>query len=363
MAGRSIRCWIMIALCVAALLVRSAGAQEQSSLVADFASLCENSDAIRNGYGCGFRVQAYHEMAQPTTTLRDVCPDFTTGSCSIVLLDYASINEDTEPEAWRQHLINIRCPPGTSDSMSEVHERDYGGLEDATTCEPCTPGFADLDGDPRTSCQMCPAGRFSGARSLLCLPCHAGSRAPAGASACISCTAGEYAPPVNDTCAPCAPGLFDHDRNPATPCATCAPGTYSNVTDLCVACEPGKHDHDSIPTTACRDCPARSESGDFPGTFARGNETQCHECASGMHDYDFQPATPCCPIACREGCTHRPGAEVIDEELFYPGDCIPFRVDRVTTSSADVQATLMTTGGIGIFMATAIMMVVPWVCT
>jgi hypothetical protein len=82
-----------------------------------------------------------------------------------------------------------------------------------------------------------------------------------------------------------------------------------------------------------------------------------------MHDYDFQPATPCCPIACREGCTHRPGAEVIDEELFYPGDCIPFRVDRVTTSSADVQATLMTTGGIGIFMATAIMMVVPWVCT
>ena len=110
--------------------------------------------------------------------------------------------------------------------MSEVDERDYEGLEEATTCEACEPGFADLDCDPRTPCHTCQAGRFSGARSVLCLPCDAGSRAPTAASACVSCTAGRYAPAVSDTCAPCAPGVFDHDRNPATPCTSCAPGTY-----------------------------------------------------------------------------------------------------------------------------------------
>ena len=214
--------------------------------------------------------------------------------------------------------------------MSEIDERDYEGLEEATTCEPCEPGSADLDGDPRTPCHMCQAGRFSGARSVLCLPCDAGSRAPAGASACVSCTAGKYAPAVSDTCAPCAPGVFDHDRSPATPCVSCAPGTYllqsicitplcfslsvslspylslcvclcvslcaslavyvslsvyvsqkyigrsrySDSIDLCVGCEPGKYDHDSAPTTPCQDCPARSQSGDFRGTFAPGNDTR-----------------------------------------------------------------------------------------
>jgi hypothetical protein len=317
-------------------------AAAQSTLLGDFAPLCENSAAIRNNYGCGFTVHAYHELAEPATQLSDVCPEFTIGACSTALLDYSS----SDPTVRAQVETNKRCDPGTADTMSEVSERDYAGLEEATSCEPCSPGTADLDGDPRTACQECPGGRFSGARSILCLPCRAGTRAAARASSCVACAAGEYAPPVNDTCAPCAPGVFDHDRDPSTPCATCPLGTYSNTTDLCVACEAGKHDHDRVSTTACLACPSRSD--DFPGTFTAGNETLCHECAPGTHDFDYRPATPCCPVACRQGCTHRAGMQTADAQLFYPGDCVPFLVDRSTASSARRQAIpLAVTGGGG----------------
>lgn len=304
------------------------GADAQSSLIGDFAPLCENSLAIRNGYGCSFLVHSYHTLATPTSQLRDVCPLFTIGACSAALLDYNSIDS----ERRRQHNINTRCAPGTFDTMPEVGDRDYEGLEEATSCVPCIPGFADLDGDPRTPCTSCPGGRFSGARSILCLPCRAGSKADAGSSACTSCAAGEYTPWVNDTCTPCAPGVFDHDRDPSTTCAACPPGTYSNSTDLCVACPAGKHDHDSVPTTACRNCATLDVYGGFTGTYTGGNETLCHQCSAGMHDFDVNPATPCCPVACRRGCTHQPDAP--SDVLFYPGDCIPFLVMKTTASAA-----------------------------
>ena len=44
-------------------LVRSGAGQ---SLIEDFATLCEQSDAIRNGYGCGFRLQARHTHSDPS---------------------------------------------------------------------------------------------------------------------------------------------------------------------------------------------------------------------------------------------------------------------------------------------------------
>ena len=38
----------------------------QSVLIEDFATLCEQSDAIRNGYGCGFRLQVRYTHSDPS---------------------------------------------------------------------------------------------------------------------------------------------------------------------------------------------------------------------------------------------------------------------------------------------------------
>ncbi|KAI0645399.1 hypothetical protein C8Q79DRAFT_910527 [Trametes meyenii] len=93
------------------------------------------------------------------------------------------------------------------------------------------------------SCNLCPAGTTSVARS----------------SSCISCAAGTYAPEGSATCTPCAAGTYSTTAPDQSTTAKCPASTYTSV--------PGG--------SSCTVCPA--------GSFAplRGS-TQCHSCCSGF---------------------------------------------------------------------------------
>ena len=321
------------------LLLTATGADVPLHIQEDFAPICSASSVIRDGYGCGFVVTAFHPLTTNGTQLRDVCPDLTLGQCSAFLLS----------------LLKPTCPPGSYDAGAVIKTREYEGqLNAPSQCVPCSPGSYDHDGNAATMCVPCQSGRYSGDRALLCLRCAAGRRgAPLsgsipyasdpyptasvrGSASCIGCPAGTYSPAESATCVRCVGGQHDHDEQPATPCVNCPAGQFSPAPNVCDACTPGKHDHDSSAQTPCTACP--SASANSSGTYAPGNGTICHPCAEGMRDSDENSATPCCPVLCRKGCLFEDADGPRPAPLRYPKDCEPFSIYRSAKTGGAVTA-------------------------
>ena len=177
-------------------------------------------------------------------------------------------------------------------------------------CEAGSAPKASCEAGGTRPCEKCPYGTFA---------------AKGGAKACAD--------------AKCAAGTTDHDSNPATPCANCTRGTYTdwpgnigacrNVTKCaagtevsraptpardvaCTACAAGTTDHDADPATPCASCSQNTTYADTPGNVgeckpvtqcAVGTEVSrvptltrdanCTACPEGTADHDADPATPC----------------------------------------------------------------------
>ena len=57
--------------------------------------------------------------------------------------------------------------------------------------------------------------------------------------------------------------MFDTDKDPATPCEACKPGSYMNTStkaSTCFLCPAGKFDDDQKVSTRCADCRKGTES-------------------------------------------------------------------------------------------------------
>ena len=128
---------------------------------------------------------------------------------------------------------------------------------------------------------MCTAGRFSTGTECLFCPAGKADTDMDSLSACEACPIGSFAPSGSTECTDCwSEGLYDHDRNPATPCSATMVCTQS--------CEPGTHDHDCFDTTPCVPC-AQGEFG--PGGVVPVGA--CVKCANGTVDHDLLGYTEC----------------------------------------------------------------------
>ena len=169
----------------------------------------------------------------------------------------------------------------------------YAGCSE-TSCNECAAGQVDSDLNAATPCTVCAAGQHwvpgrhaedPGSDDTIssCAQCEAG-RADLdldSTTQCTDCSVGTYAATGSSECTSCSSlGLFDDDRDPATPCSD---------TDICLQmCEAGTQDIDCDETTDCVACDA--------GTHAVGGvypESRCEECEAGTTDGDSVPSTAC----------------------------------------------------------------------
>jgi hypothetical protein len=198
------------------------------------------------------------------------------------------------------------CPAGSA-SVSPP-----GG---ATSCAACGDGMEDHDGNPKTACKACAAGRSrrQTSWSTKCTACAAGRYAPGLKTiTCATCLPGAYAAPGGISCVKCPAGKRDHDSDPRTTCAQCGAGYYvQSGQTQCFRCDAAKLevDSDSNPSTPCVKCPAGKvpdraatacQAGAAPSCNAgheKDSAGRCVQCKAGKADTDKSSATPCalCP--------------------------------------------------------------------
>ena len=142
---------------------------------------------------------------------------------------------------------SIKCSAGTFAAVA------------ATECAACVAGQADVDGDSATACEVCPAGTFPIAHSVL-------------------------GTPLRTACDACEIGRVDSDGDPASPCTTCSPGSFASSPGAteCMECAAGRVALD--PTTSCVGC--------SQGRFASPQRDQCLD-ENGCEDEDGHPFNPC----------------------------------------------------------------------
>eukprot|EP01043_Picozoa_sp_COSAG02_P016791 COSAG02_NODE_746_length_17729_cov_37.532501_2_plen_2087_part_00 len=177
--------------------------------------------------------------------------------------------------AQESATLPVSCFNGTirTPTMCCAAGTQWSGETDAT-CEQCARGQVDIDGNPWTPCEKCPAGTYSN---------------EAGATECIDCDVGTFAIVGSSLCSNCATGTYDGDSNPSTPCALCPAGTYSDIASA----------------TACKPCPA--------ATHSTRAATQC--------DILIAPYGPHVPMS--ENLVPTPVSQVVDGSqagLFGAGD-------------------------------------------
>ena len=175
----------------------------------------------------------------------------------------------------------------------------------SSECGACVPGQTDLDNDASTACSPCPTGRYNNQtqRAAACDHCNAGRFGPARGStsfdACEGCGPGQHAAIGSTACTACAGGHADEDHDASTPCTQCSNGTFSAcAATLCLPCADGKHDSDLNPATPCTDCPLGSywESPEWFDAALEQNmlfPADCISCPAGRADTDLDSTTPC----------------------------------------------------------------------
>jgi hypothetical protein len=161
------------------------------------------------------------------------------------------------------------CVAGSYSATSSA-----GATSAASDCVNCPAGKFDADSDPATACTDCPTGYYSqtGA-SMECTPASG------------ACTSGFVSATVitgaTAACVSCPVGKSDADSDPATVCANCEPGKYSDVVGgtACIACHAGSLSVEgSSAASDCVDCPAgKSTAAPAPAgvTWEMLSDTKC----------------------------------------------------------------------------------------
>jgi len=206
------------------------------------------------------------------------------------------------------------------------HQKDIGiacKLAEYSSCEVCPAGrFSDTEGSE--FCVLCPSGRYSaseGAKSAAdCKACGRGEGSNAGDSACAICESGKYA---NTSCVDCPPGRYSNTAGSTSSdaclpcrdgtgidfpgasaesaCIPCLPGQYSSsaTSNICVECEAGKYSS-MQKSAACFDCSAGKYSSKHavscdwcgPGEGSSAGASSCSRC-EGSYSDGYGQCTPC----------------------------------------------------------------------
>eukprot|EP01048_Picozoa_sp_COSAG05_P002110 COSAG05_NODE_78_length_21399_cov_26.298216_24_plen_535_part_00 len=108
----------------------------------------------------------------------------------------------------------------------------YGAGANAS-CVVCSSGFADLDSNPSTQCELCSVGRFASVNATACTTCQNGTADTDldPSTQCAQCTAGQHSSPMATNCTKCSAGQYDHDSSAVTPCQQC-PNGFQSVAGL-----------------------------------------------------------------------------------------------------------------------------------
>ena len=141
-----------------------------------------------------------------------------------------STGDDGGNTTGASHVNRTDCPAGTFQPSPQVHQ-----------CEPCRPGtFANGTGN--VACEVCGIGTYAPAGRSYCTPC-ATNRTTMAAR-----TGGE------ESCV-CSAGHFSAAGTPASPCAVCTNGAWSNEYGATV-CNGGcpSHQPTSADGTGCGKC-------------------------------------------------------------------------------------------------------------
>jgi hypothetical protein len=155
-------------------------------------------------------------------------------------------------------------------------------------CRECEEGYGGSFCEPICDGNECEEG-WAGPDCLACAEGHGGDFcSPAvAAEPMMTCDAGEEQ--VGSVCAPCPAGMFDHDRDPRSPCKSCLPG-FSSPEGSVICLRPNE-------------TPCERGSQQLRPTYRSPDgiwqPAVCEDCAAGRWDHDRSAATPC--QACRDG--------------------------------------------------------------
>lgn len=190
---------------------------------------------------------------------------------------------DTEGTATEDRTCS-GCPSGTFSAESNQ--------EVCATWTECTPGtFVDVAGSASEdqTCAECPEGETTEtSNAASCTPFGACPAGTAGEE-CAPCDAGQYCAGDDAPALACAAGTWDHDADPATPCADwteCVAGEReseagSTTQDRgCVDCTSGTYTSESNQT----ECDAWTECAPGTSVASEGSTTAdraCTPCVSG----------------------------------------------------------------------------------
>ena len=168
------------------------------------------------------------------------------------------------------------------------------------SCLPCSKGKYE-DQVARTTCKLCPEGRWSGATKLTtdssCTKCPAGTYSKAkGADSvnmCIECPGGTYgdvlgAATIKNTCKDCSAGRH-RPYGALSKCIDCNVGYYQDKTSQasCLPCIPAKYQSETGATT-CKAC-AKNYFTD------QTEQTTCKACPRGKGNNGDSSSCGACP--------------------------------------------------------------------
>ncbi|GMI07720.1 hypothetical protein TrVE_jg4996 [Triparma verrucosa] len=173
----------------------------------------------------------------------------------------------------------------------------------SSSCERCGAGkFADAGG--AEECQFCPDGRYSNDLGFeVCLACPEGKYNNAAEqgdlrTSCVTCTAGKYAPLVEgaDQCADCEEGKYSDTEGTAESCDNCQANSYQPNTGqfFCIGCPLGQSSVEG--STSCSACAGVITGGGClvcsKGYYA--GSSSCMECYGGSRS-NGGATTSCSP--------------------------------------------------------------------
>lgn len=179
-------------------------------------------------------------------------------NCPLGTFNNNNICSPCPPGSYSNEIITdecILCPPGTfNPEYNKSSEND---------CIPCPPGSFSKEYGRSTTCQLCPAGKFSSIGEVECHPCPSGSYSLENSSLCNFCSPGTY--------------LIDS----TTPCIKCNHGSYQELEGqiYCTLCKEGSFNPNigSNSSFDCIPCPI----GTFSSSKGAYNHDFCEPCPQG----------------------------------------------------------------------------------
>jgi hypothetical protein len=204
-----------------------------------------------------------------------------TVACVVLLAAVANV------QAAYTGLGDSGCSAGTYDNggfCTICPRGSYSMAVNSSACTNCTGGststanrdncvvcdagsFSDGPGSV-LGCQLCPAGKFSGATNMSwCAGCPAGTySSAAGSSVCTNCAVGSYQPGLNST--------------------TCLLADYNNYVNTTravrqITCPPGSVANGSG-NIACITC----GNGSYMYIVGQDLRAECRQCAAGTYNYN-----------------------------------------------------------------------------